>query len=177
MDSFEKAARKMSAGLVEETNPTSKLYSAAVGKPVDFSQPDPLSGNPEIPGAQAQIDAAKAERTAARDFASAASARSDEFMYGKGGNSGYNTQPGSFFARYGTFGRDRAQDILDAEKQGLLTISPSFRADIQKMMRLESKAGSAQADMAEKVYSGAATVIRDGEEMPYRIVDGRHVYK
>lgn len=177
MDSFEKAVRKMSAGLVEETNPTNVLYSASRGaEPVDFSSPDPMTGLSEVPGMQAQIDAAKAERQAAKDRAASATAQREEFMYGKNGNSGYNTQPGSAYAKYGSFGRDRREDLLQAERDGLLTLSPKFKSDLEKMATLESRAEMAYADKAKKEFDAGARVISESVEKPYRITDGRSIY-
>lgn len=178
MDTFTKAAKKREdeINVLEQTNPTGKLYSASQGREVDFSTKDPLSALPEVPGAQAAIDTARAGREASRSRAQAASDTRETFTYGKDGSSGYNTQKGSFYDTYGTFGRDRGADLLDAEAKGLITLSPQFKADLQKYRSLEAAEQSAWDADWSKRWSEGARVVNAGEEQPYRIVDGEHTY-
>jgi hypothetical protein len=177
MDSFEKATkeREQKLNVFNETNPTNKLYSAKAGKPVDFSQPDPMAGNPEIPGAQAQIDKGKAGRQAARSAAEQASGAATKAWYGN--EDSYKSTPDSLFAKYGV--ASELYKLLEAEKKGLVTVNPQFRKDIEEAVAADQREKAAwetktAKDRAEGVqaFDGAT-----GAEQPYRIVDGRRVYR
>ena len=173
MDSFEKATRKMSAGLVEETSPTNKLYSASKGGMVDFSQPDPLASVPEVPGMQATIDADRKGRKEARSAASQASDAATKAWYGN--EDSYKHTPDSLFAKYGV--STDIYRLLDAEKRGLVTLDPKFRADVQGAVGADKRQDAAWDNTRSKDYAAGARVIReDGSEAEHRIVDGQRAY-
>jgi len=149
MDSFSKAAKQKEdeINLLEQTNPTGKLSSMLSGAEVDFSTKDPFAGLPEVPGAQAAIDEARAKRAEAKKRAEAASDAWEAFAYGAG-EPRFKEKPGSFFGMYGEAGGSLpgsyGRELLKAEAKGLLTLSPKFKADLQKYRSLNDEMYSLQ---------------------------------
>jgi hypothetical protein len=169
MDSFEKAAkeRERKLNMLDETNPTNKLYSASQGGMGDFSSRDPLANLPA--SNQAGLDAAYAETDKYLNAAERASARAADVARR---NDGRSVEGGTFYTdKYnvgtmtdqgteytGMFNNDQAgyAKYEALEKQGLITISPQLRAEMEKTrkaagadMRATQEARAAMRSAAE----------------------------
>lgn len=174
MDTFEKAAkeREQKLNVLDETNPANKLYSAKAGKPVNFSGRDPFANLPA--SNQEGLDAAYAETDKYLNAAKRAYARADDVARR---NAGRSVEGGTFYTdKYdvgtltdsgdeytGMFNNPQAgySKFEALEKQGLITISPQLRAEMEKTRRAASTDTRATREARAAMSAAAETSPRN----------------